>query len=104
MNMTEAEAKMRWCPFTFGAPSERGPDGSGIREGGPWHCCTTLCMAWQRDNPHKSQARKRGSDVWETWSWDPRTTGSLEDYSEYEFRDCPPDLQGGHCGLVSGHR
>lgn len=45
--ISETEAKAKWCPFTFTVPEQRGADGCGIREGGPWVCCTTLCMAWQ---------------------------------------------------------
>ena len=46
MIISEIEAKTKWCPFTFAVSEQRGPDGCGIREGGPWTCCTTHCMAW----------------------------------------------------------
>jgi hypothetical protein len=48
MIMSEAEAKEKWCPFTFAVPEHRDQfTGQGIREGGPWSCCTTHCMAWR---------------------------------------------------------
>ncbi len=44
--MTEDEAKAKVCPKTFGIPDERDEYGSGIREGGPWKCRGSGCMAW----------------------------------------------------------
>lgn len=59
MILSEAEARTKWCPFTFGVPEQRSADGCGIREGGPWTCCTTLCMAWQ---PAETAEFKRAAD------------------------------------------
>lgn len=48
MIISEAEAKTKWCPFTYGVPEQRDQfSGQGIRESGPWTCCTTNCMAWR---------------------------------------------------------
>ena len=49
--MTEDEAKKKVCPATFGIPDERDEYGSGIRQGGPWKCIGSACMAWR----HKGQ-------------------------------------------------
>lgn len=45
--MTEEEAKTKICPKTFGIPDERDEYGSGIRQGGPYKCFASGCMAWR---------------------------------------------------------
>jgi hypothetical protein len=45
--MTEAEAKTKWCPYTFGVSEIRNGNGDGIRESGPWTCRGAECMAWR---------------------------------------------------------
>jgi hypothetical protein len=60
MIISEADAKTKWCPFTYSVPEQRGPDGCGIREGGPWTCCTTHCMAWRP--AETSEFTKRADD------------------------------------------
>lgn len=45
--LTEAEAGTKICPLSFGVREIRGHDGCGIREGGPWNCSASKCMAWR---------------------------------------------------------
>ncbi|MDE2096539.1 MAG: hypothetical protein KGL39_04775 [Patescibacteria group bacterium] len=45
--MTEEEAKTKWCPASFAIPVQLNADGSGFREGGPWPCSASNCMAWR---------------------------------------------------------
>ncbi len=47
MILTEEQAKTKQCHLSFAVPEIRGSDGSGIRQGGPWACATTGCMAWR---------------------------------------------------------
>lgn len=46
--LTEDEATTKICPLSFSAHEIRGNDGSGIREGGPWNCQASACMAWRK--------------------------------------------------------
>ncbi len=60
MIISDAEAKTKWCPFSFSVPEQRDQfSGQGIREGGPWTCCTTFCMAWR---PAETVGGKREAD------------------------------------------
>lgn len=45
--MTESEAKTKTCPRSIGVQPLYGPDGNGIRDGGPWACLGSECMAWR---------------------------------------------------------
>ena len=45
--VTEDEAKAKWCPLTFAVHDTFSPEGTGIKHGGPYPCCTTHCMAWR---------------------------------------------------------
>lgn len=47
MILTEQEANTKICPLTFAVREVRGPDGAGIREGGPGNCIGSTCMAWR---------------------------------------------------------
>jgi hypothetical protein len=47
MLTSEEAAKTKTCPQTFAVREVRGADSSGIREGGPWTCLGTGCMAWR---------------------------------------------------------
>lgn len=51
--LSEEEAKTKLCPFTFTAPEQRGADGTGIMQGGPWHCLASNCMAWRKKETAK---------------------------------------------------
>ncbi|MCC8967894.1 hypothetical protein H8A95_37695 [Bradyrhizobium sp. Pear76] len=48
---TEEEANDKICPHTFHIVEIRGDDGVGIREGGPWSCRGSRCMAWRWRDP-----------------------------------------------------
>lgn len=45
--ITAAQAGERTCPMTFQVAEMRAPDGSGVREAGPWGCIGPNCMAWR---------------------------------------------------------
>ena len=97
-NMTEDEAKTKWCPFTFAVPEIRGSDGCGIRESGPWTCSGPRCMAWFTENAATEGRRKGSDDEWEPWGWDPRSPGDPNTLKLYEFRDALP---AGRCRLIA---
>lgn len=44
--MTEDEAKLKTCPFTFSVPEVREAN-DHVREAGPWNCVGSGCMAWK---------------------------------------------------------
>lgn len=98
MIISEADAKTKWCPFTFGVPEQRGADGCGIREGGPWTCCTTLCMAWRTVPPEIAEC---------TTSLGQMPKG--DDWRQIERRDTDYGLRwartvhngGGFCAAIS---
>lgn len=84
MIISETEAKTKWCPFTFGVPEQRGADGCGLREGGPWTCCTTNCMAWR-----------------------PAETPEYGRAADHEFMKSGKHLQTdptGYCAAISSHQ
>lgn len=47
MVLTEEQAKKTTCQETFAVREIRDSLGSGIREGGPWGCLGSGCMAWR---------------------------------------------------------
>lgn len=70
--MTEEEAKTKTCWRSIGVAPVYAPDGGGIRDGGPWPCVGSDCMAWRwlpsGDNRDKIEAirahrEKHGSDL-----------------------------------------
>ena len=78
--ISEEHAKSKWCPFTFGVPELRGPDGQGFREAGPWTCSASHCMAWVDDT------------YTETITTEPSSSSiGLRHEKVY----------GGHCGLIN---
>lgn len=48
----EAKLGETLCPFSFAVPDVRGPDGSGITQGGPWPCAGRRCMGWRFARTH----------------------------------------------------
>lgn len=78
--ITEAEAKTKWCPFTFTVPEQRGPDGCGIREGGPWTCSASLCMAWRSGGTVRVDSTGK------------RVFGEMQEFKER--------IEVGYCGLA----
>ena len=48
----EAKAGEKQCPLSFAVQEIRGPDGGGIRQGGPWVCIGAACMAWRYGSTH----------------------------------------------------
>lgn len=80
--LTEAEAKMHWCPLarvtgTGGVGGNRYPmedDAPGIA---PFaRCIGSACMAWRTVEPKPSGGQRFGvildGKPEETWFWDPR--------------------------------
>lgn len=45
--VTENEAMAKTCHASFAAAEIRTADGTGLREGGPWQCLASECMAWR---------------------------------------------------------
>ena len=45
--MTEEEAKTKTCHLSIGLPPIYDQSGVGIRDGGPWACLASGCMAWR---------------------------------------------------------
>lgn len=95
--MTEDEAEQKWCPFTFCVADANRVDG------GPWHCCTSKCMAWTVDERTTTEGRLKGSDQpWEIWAWNPREhthdPRQARVLAEYEFRDAD---KRGYCAAMN---
>lgn len=46
--VSEQDAKVMTCPLSIGVqPCYHPTDGQGIRDGGPWPCVGSRCMAWR---------------------------------------------------------
>ena len=45
--MIEEQAKDKICPLSFAVQEIRSGNGDGLREGGPWNCFGSRCMAWR---------------------------------------------------------
>lgn len=46
--ISEEQAKTKTCPRSIGVQPCYSPfDGQGIRDGGPWSCVGSDCMAWR---------------------------------------------------------
>ena len=63
--MTEEEARKKWCPASFAIPEQRSPSGDAGREGGPWMCVASKCMAWRWDpnSPERQFTIGPASDI-----------------------------------------
>lgn len=72
--LTEDEAKTKICPLSFSVAEIRGHDGCGIREGGPWKCIASACMAWRVGAPaqdatfQKVEMREGESPIGDGWA------------------------------------
>lgn len=49
---TESEARGKICPQSYAVSQI-----DGVREGGPWLCCSSGCMAWRWRDKLDSQGR-----------------------------------------------
>ena len=96
--MTEAEAKTKWCPQTFGIPDVRDHEGNGIMQGGPFNCRGSECMAWRwskkpmgQEQDHEDIARDLVAMHPDRFSFDQMTSpiGILTDH-----------VGTGYCGLA----
>lgn len=50
----ERKAGNKTCPLSIGTAPIYSPSGDGLREGGPWGCCGSECMAWRFARTHIS--------------------------------------------------
>ena len=102
MAMTEAEAKTKTCPQSFGVAAEYDGNGNGIRQGGPFSCVGSDCMAWRwKVRDVSSKLSKTPVDGWEHIS-------AEDAMNEYDIKGevwREPDAEAqlrrpGYCGLA----
>jgi hypothetical protein len=90
--MTEDEAKTKTCPLSIGIQPLYAPGGQGVRDGGPWPCGGSECMAWRWDN--REQAHLPPGQTPEGDGWIKREMWKDGRYRHWER------LVHGYCGMA----
>jgi hypothetical protein len=97
MLLSETDAKAKTCPLSVLVPDQRDAlTGDGIRQGGPWGCAGSGCMAWRwYDNEWGPTAK------WISWDGADRDARVDEPPSEERARLSVPDTFEWHAASVS---